>query len=369
MTILNDIKMRLYNVGDEDKIVNLLKLVFNNWPHFDLSCSPIDHWKWKYAKRPNQYINIYLAEHNSLIVGNESRIPLQAKVGKKILYCEQRGDLSVHPDYRGKGIFKKMHTATNDSSQKAGVMFSYAIEGNPIVIKYLEKRGVPTLNKKVKNLFWINNYKKFLEKYDKKNIRLHSFGIFLYKLWNKIRYILFINNTVEETWVINNLQNFDDRFDDFWKMISKNYDYILVRNSKYLNWRYCDPRAGTYNIKAIEESGKILGYVVLRINKYQENSPTGHIVDIQALPYRTNVLEALIQKSLKFFLDAEINQVNCWLIEDHPYVKSFKKYGFLDIRQQIYFDFIPYNIDDTNLQNIIGSNREIYISMGDSDII
>jgi len=151
-----EFKLRKYKQGDEDQIVPLLTQVFEKWPQFDLDASSLDHWRWKYLKDTNN-VNIYLAEKNSLIIGNESRISLKAEVGEKIVYCEERGDLSVHPEYRGKGIFKKMHDMTNDSSQKAGVMFSYAIEGNPIVIKYLEKRGVPTLKKKVINFFWINN--------------------------------------------------------------------------------------------------------------------------------------------------------------------------------------------------------------------
>ena len=293
--------MRPYVAGDEDRIVSLLILVFNNWPHFDLNCSPLDHWRWKYMIDTSNFVNIYVAEHNSLIIGNESRLRLRAKVGEKTLVCEQRCDLSVHPDYRGKGIFKKLHSLTNKASQKIGIYFSYAIEGNPIVINYLKKRGVPTFDRIVKNLYWIKNNRMFLEKHNKKNIWVYDLGFKLYKLIYRIKSKLFMHTNGENSWVIKNILKFDDRFDVFWKELSQEYDYILVRDRHYLNWRYCDQRGGTYIIKAAEESSKILGYIVLRINRLQEESPTGHIVDIQALPGYNSVIESLLKESIEFF--------------------------------------------------------------------
>lgn len=37
-----------YQPGDEEGIVELLEIVFDGWPHFDLPCSRVDHWKWKF---------------------------------------------------------------------------------------------------------------------------------------------------------------------------------------------------------------------------------------------------------------------------------------------------------------------------------
>ena len=37
---------------------------------------------------------------------------------------------------------------------------------------------------------------------------------------------------------------FDDRFEDIWTKISKDYDYILLRDKNFLQWRYGDQRGG-----------------------------------------------------------------------------------------------------------------------------
>ena len=36
-----DTEIRLYIKGEEYEIVELLKTVFNGWPHFDLKCTPV----------------------------------------------------------------------------------------------------------------------------------------------------------------------------------------------------------------------------------------------------------------------------------------------------------------------------------------
>jgi hypothetical protein len=47
-----DFVVRPYQAGDEKEIVELLRMVFDGWPHFDLNCSSVDHWKWKHLDKP-----------------------------------------------------------------------------------------------------------------------------------------------------------------------------------------------------------------------------------------------------------------------------------------------------------------------------
>ena len=47
-----DFTIRFYRPGDEKEIVPLLVLGFHGWPHIDLACSPLEHWRWKYIDNP-----------------------------------------------------------------------------------------------------------------------------------------------------------------------------------------------------------------------------------------------------------------------------------------------------------------------------
>lgn len=357
--------IRPYRLDDEKKIVELLNIVFSGWPHFDLSCSPIAHWKWKFLDSSSSLPNIFVAEYNSKIIGTEGRIFSKVKVGDTILNCEHRVDLAVHPDFRRMGIFTKIHESLNDKSRELDVQFSYSCEGNPIVIDHMKKIGVQTFSRNVINFIWIKNTKLFLEKYKKRPMFLLNIGLKIYAKINKVIHASLKKEDIE-SWNIIEIDRFDDRFEDFWIKVSKEYDYIIVRNKNYLNWRYADPRGGSYIIKMAIESGNLIGYIVLRVNKYNES---GSIVDLMALQGREGVAESLIKNTLKFFIDANVNEVNCWMIADHPYVKLLNRLGFLNLNRNTLIDFLPYNIDENTFKNIIEPNKKIYVSIGDCDRI
>ena len=97
----SDYTIRLYKPGDETEIASLLADVWTEWPHFDLSCTSLEHWKWKYL-HGYDFLNIAIAEHNGKIVGVMSNVPTKIKIGEKILQCNQATDLAIHPDHRKK---------------------------------------------------------------------------------------------------------------------------------------------------------------------------------------------------------------------------------------------------------------------------
>jgi len=130
------------------------------------------------------------------------------------------------------------------------------------------------------------------------------------------------------------INRFDERINLFWDETKEHYKFIVERNQDYLNWRYCDPRGGNYVVKQVEEDGHILGYSVLRINRYRAEYPEGYIVDLLTLPDRLDVASALITDAVHHFDDLEINIVLSTVVKDHPYETLFKRQGFLDSRTE-----------------------------------
>ena len=66
-------------IGDENGIVALLQLAFKKWPFFDLKCSSLDHWKWRYLNNPINFQNIACALNNGNIIGVNHDIPVVIK--------------------------------------------------------------------------------------------------------------------------------------------------------------------------------------------------------------------------------------------------------------------------------------------------
>ena len=164
------------------------------------------------------------------------------------------------------------------------------------------------------------------------------------------------------------IDKFDTRIDTFWEAIKKYYSYISVRDKDYLNWRYCDPRGGKYFIKQAEKEGEILGYCVLRINRYEGDYPTGYIVDLMTLPDKLGILDVLVQDSISFFNENNVNIIKSWNSNNDIFSKFLIKNGFVKYKQLFeQYNFHNYGAYINSFK--FSSLDKIFFSYGDSDSI
>ncbi len=336
--------VRRFQPGDEIRLIELLDLVFDGWPHLDLECRPLDHWRWKFEDNPYRTKIAPVAVSKDLIVGSNHGYPTRVKIFNKVYQSSQGTDLAVHPNYRRMGIYSKMSEFKTKLYEEENYAFTYAITSNPVVYKTnLEwgRRGFPH---KISTLIHMKNIDLHLQEKKVKNATFVKLGVNIIKLI-KIRHKItkkLQQKRNEQNYKIHDINKFNESFNDFWDEVKDNYDFIFERTVNYLNWRYCDPRGGKYNIKVAEKDGKYLGYVVLRINRYNKDYPEGYIVDLLTSPKRSDVVQSLIEESKRFFNDENINTIHYWIVNGHPYEELFKRAGFFDSRN------VPYLI----LQNI-----------------
>jgi hypothetical protein len=183
------------------------------------------------------------------------------------------------------------------------------------------------------------------------------------------RYSLNIRDIKESSIAVSGVNQLDDSYDVFWDKVSKSYDLKTVTNSKYLNWRYGDPRAGDFKIFLAYQGEDIVGYIVLRCNKKREEYPTGFIVDMLSLDDRFDVIEALLTKAMIFFDENNVNIINFLAVKDYKFDNELMKYGFFDSRwnHHIYYT-LPQGID--YLAGIKSSDsNKIHYCFGDLDYI
>ena len=120
-----DYIVRPYRLGDEEGIVELLELVFDGWPHFDLQYTPLDHWRWKHEDNPLKTNMISLGIIGGKIISCLHTIPRMMKIGDKVFLSWERVDGAVHPDFRRMGLFNKMSELTYESMMMNGIKIQY----------------------------------------------------------------------------------------------------------------------------------------------------------------------------------------------------------------------------------------------------
>ena len=105
---MDEALIRKYQEGDEEKIVELLQIIFPGWPRQQEKLSGIDFWKWKYLDTPAKQWVIVVAESNNKIIGCHHNAFFWMRLYDELKWGYVGGDIGVHPDYRGMGIWKKM---------------------------------------------------------------------------------------------------------------------------------------------------------------------------------------------------------------------------------------------------------------------
>ena len=369
MTALsNEFQLRIYNPGDEEEIVQLLKIGFDGWPHFDLECTPVDHWRWKYLDNPSRTNFIVLAMIEGRIVGANQILPMRIKIVDTVFPCVLSADTVVHPDYRRMGIYTKMANKNISRMNDSGIQLDYFPTSNPILIKSYSKR-YRTLPLTISNLARIKDINKQLKAMPIKKAWLAKLGFHGLMLFNDLKNAFCRKKSPDTNFNIHEVNRFNESMESFWDEASRQYKFIIERRREYINWRYCDPRAGGFKVKeAKDEDGSTLGYCVLKINKYLKHYPIGYMVDLLTLPERVDAAEALVADAIRYFDEQNINIVNCLVVENHPYEKILKRYGFIDSRFRIQIFMRLSSEMASILKKIERSDSEkIYFSYGDID--
>jgi len=366
---MNGFEVRPYGPGDESEIVQLLQLAFDRWPNFDLSCPSIDHWRWKYIDNPMKRSFVTVGVSYRDIVGVNHAFPLNMKIGGRTFLCGYASDTAVHPEFRGKGLSRKIIDLKNQFESSAGVHLNLSVTSNPIMIGY-HKRN-PTMDlfpQEVVNLVKINNVGMQLRNIPVKNPWYMRLGFNAAKLFNDIRNLTKTKRASTKNLEIKTIQAFDECFERFCREISRYHDFIIERGREYLNWRYCDPRAGNFVVRMVDDDdGTILGYSVLAVNRSLRDYPIGYLMDLVSLPGRLEAAEALVADAVDHFDLQHVNIVNCLMPRRHPNVGILMKYGFLDSRIRLKL-FCKYFVMGEAKEGISAlSGNKIHFSYGDID--
>ena len=365
----NGYEVRPYRPGDESEIVQLLQLVFDGWPNFDLSCPSIDHWRWKYLDNPLKRSYVTVGVSRGDIVGVNHAFTLNVKIGGRTFFCGYASDTAVHPEFRGMGLSGKIIELKNQFEISAGVHLNLSVTSNPIMLGY-QKRN-PTMDPfphEVVNLVKINDIGLQIRNIPVKNPLYMRLGFNAAKLINNIRNLTRTKRAPTKNLEIKTIQAFDERFERFWREISRCHDFIVERGREYLNWRYCDPRAGNFVVRKVDDDdGNVLGYSVLALNRSLRDYPIGYLIDLVTLPERNDVAEALVADAVDHFDLQQVNIVNCLMPRRHPNVGILMKYGFLNSRITLKL-FCKYFVMGEAKEGIstLSGNR-IHFSYGDID--
>jgi glycosyltransferase involved in cell wall biosynthesis/GNAT superfamily N-acetyltransferase len=342
--------IRQYQDGDETQIRELRAIALNN-------AKNSQWWKWQYLEHPDGLAIIYLAEAHQKIVGHRAIVPVRIKIGDEIHRGSCGIDAMTHPDYQRQGIYVAIGNLMYESACKKGIDIVY---GTP-------NRQSFSISTRRLQWFEISNPPVMVKIIDwgiilKKRFRIPCFigkrlGKAFEFVFKKTRHFKSLDTEIQQ------ITTFDERMDKFWLKASLIKPIMVVRDRKYLNWRYVYKPDNNYKIYIASRMDEIVGYIVVSLDK--EVDLVGIIVDLLALPGEEPASGLLIEEALKYFERERTMFVKCLMLRQAPYFKILKKMGFMVFKSAIR---ICARINNRNIsKEQISDPRNWYYTYGGCD--
>lgn len=357
MTNMKQWKVRIYQEGDETGIVDLMNLVFRGTKH------DIRLWSWKYKTATRGFLTVVADDHGKL-VGHMGLQLMDVKVGNKIIIGSQACDLCVHPDYLRQGMFLAMGKILMKKAKDEKVFLTYGFPTDPAYyghIKYgwFDVSKIPVLVTCFDTHQAVEGELQRLKRMEPILRKTAKCLDWFFSLWRQHAV------TSIENIEITQVSCFDRGIDNIWNEVSTGYGIILVRDCRYLNWRYFAKPDSNYYVIVAKRDGKIQGYAVLSKSKSGRRD-VGYIVDI--LSVSKDVFLGLVHASSAYLSRQSVDSVRCWMQRNQSGYQALKKSGFTPYLSQR-MRFIA-RINSNEFFQTYKEARtlgEWYVTPGDSD--
>ena len=166
------------------------------------------------------------------------------------------------------------------------------------------------------------------------------------------------------------IESFDDRFDRLWEEVSPQSTLSLVRNQKYLNYRYRDRPGEKYAQFAAYRGRDLEGYIVVRRSLQMFDLPIGLIMDMGATG-DTDVAPSLVDAAVRYLDEQKVAAIGCLMMRHSPNYAVLRRAGFFPVPNRFNpRDYHPVvEADPAKFSNaVMGDGRNWHFTWGDFDV-
>lgn len=317
---------------DLDEVLDLIQLAFGGrWPNVAISVTPIDHLKWKLSGPRALPRNAEVVEIDGRIVGYTGGSSRDWWFRGRRVPGLYGGDYCIHPEFQGRRLTTPWRNWSEAQFEPDTIGLN---EGstNPRLIRSSERRDERALvANKVDRLMLPLDIAAIVRSGDGPGgVSARS----LFRTARTVGKMLFGRvrrrgfSTASPTLRVKSVTSFDERVDRLWERTRDAFDLILVRDRQHLNWRYCDPRAGVFRVRAVEDGDELAGFMVTG-----SIGRGAQIADLLAVPGDESALRALVEDAIAQARSDGAASLTVLMPRVHPYRETFLRYGFIRSRQ------------------------------------
>jgi GNAT superfamily N-acetyltransferase len=320
--------------ADLGKIEEFRRLFSGGETYSDVTMS--EFYEWKYFRGSEGPAYVRVAVDKGKLVGTAAATLKRIKIGGRTLLAAEIGDAFTHPEYQYQGIFTVLGRELVTALDQKGVHFIYARPNANSFPGFVRKMGFD-------DVFHLRTMRRFVN--IDNVLRRKTGGGLLYSLSKPAIGIL--SNTVlrvDEAPAlpgidISEASSFDESVDRLFDEVSGDDTAMVVRDSRYLNWRYAE-KPVEYKIYTARDGSTLVGYVIDRTIQFEAGHKYGYLVDIMARS--AAVMRLLLGRTMRYFAGEGVDLVSTWVMKDlrrtdNTYYQALQRARFGFARDEYYF--------------------------------
>lgn len=319
-------------------------------------------YEWLFEKNPyNKSGNMmYLLKEGDKVIGCDGLLPNELYVNGKVLLTAHSVKSMTHPDYKKQGIFKMMTENSCERGRQDGVDVVIGLANDQSYPAY-QRFGWPTLFEKevyVKPILINNILKRRL-----KIGALAEFGNSIYAAFMKNK----LKSSMDKEIKFEILNQVPNEIQKCWDKYKSKYNVMLVRDYKYLNYRY-NQRPDVDYVTVVEKlNNEIIGFAILH-NSFANGSKMTSAVEFFTDPTNERYIKALANGIAKYCYDNKLEYAVVGTGLFGEYRKVLLKNGFMVTRKPPKNNMMIAHIlsDRVTLDEMTG-HEKWHITQGDGE--
>jgi hypothetical protein len=327
-------------------------------------------WRWRYEDNPARSPQIpafLVGERGKEIVAVHGLTTLRIKLGERIGLSACSCDFAVLPDARSAGMNMKLKALSGEisafplstSANQAANKVTLALGGREFL------KGRRTLMKPLRASGFV---KKRMGA--KAGIITKPFAAAASVVAGKaLDLALALRRPFDSFSKVPNasiqtIQHFDERFDDLWELVSKDYQVAVARDSSYLNWRYAEyPFPGVHSC-GLMLLDQLLGFAVIHNHVDEDGIRFATLLELLVPKGNTPVFEHLLSETVRRAVLAGAHYIKT-KTSVTEWEELFIHHGF--IARDETFSPVTYKNNTELPDGLFENSDNWYLSMGDGD--
>lgn len=307
-----------YQRSDRERVFAFLREVYAAADAERLICQ----WDWKYDANPfncDGQPDVELLETDGRLVGLYGRVYFPVVDDGREYLGHQGCDLVIHPDHRGRALSSRLRG--HRDRLRSRIHFSWQNEASQRAASRDGKAGVP-FTPLVRPLDLARLARRALGG-GRAGAAAAIAGRAVQRLSSLRRRVVAPGVTLAR------VDSFDERFDRLWQHVYGDFPVMVVRDRRYLDWRFLRRPDAEYDIIAAGSATELAGYMVTR-RADRGADPWGYLVDFLVRDKSPRLFALLLQESIASLRRQGAVAVSCRMAVA-PFRRMLYRHGFVPV--------------------------------------